>query len=256
MTYISRELTHFAGKGKSPDEQFQVLLKILSDGKLMHPEIQESNRQKEEGPPKEITARKSVPEDVPSMSLRMKDRISSNEKYLANVVCFCDIPREEFQIQMTKYSQFGLSFPKGFLVAKGAYPVFYIERNAQVNSGQIIADRFDLEIEELYSLFGQFNSENPEKDTISDRLTSRDSFRISGFLEFYIFSFCKFFDSSLDPEHEDNTYYEREWRAYKAVAFALTDISYVVVPEGYKDQLLVKFPDLRGRVVTAEHCKP
>ncbi len=254
--YISNELTHFAGRGKNPNEQFQVLLEILGEGKLMHPEILESNRQKEEGPPKEITDRKSVPEDVPSMSFKIRNKISSNEKYLANVVCFCDIPQKSFPIHMNKYSQFGLSFPKKFLVQKGAYPVFYIEKNAHHTSRQTIADRFDTEIEELYKLFTKFESDNPEKNEIADELSVRDCDRIRNFLEFYAFSFCVFFDSSLDPEHKDNFYYEREWRVYKAVAFALTDISYVVVPEGYKNQLLVKFPDLRGRVITAEQCKP
>src|SRR5689334_24442201 len=48
------------------------------------------------------------------------------------MVCFCDIPVEDLPLHMKKYSQFGLAFSKGFLIGKGATPVFYVSETSLV----------------------------------------------------------------------------------------------------------------------------
>lgn len=57
--------------------------------------------------------------------------IPPGELYRSQVVCLCDIPVSDLEIHMRKYSPFGLSFLKPFLVEKGANPVFYIARNSK-----------------------------------------------------------------------------------------------------------------------------
>lgn len=45
-------------------------------------------------------------------------------------VCFCDIPEGDLQRHTTVYGRFGLAFQKGYLVAKGANPVFYVAKGS------------------------------------------------------------------------------------------------------------------------------
>lgn len=42
------------------------------------------------------------------------------------------------------------------------------------------------------------------------------------FLSFHIFSYLKFFDHSLNDDHEDNYYFEREWRVIGNIHFSIT----------------------------------
>src|SRR5215208_1282488 len=95
--YVSPELTHFVGKGRAEDEQYAMLVKdILKSGTLVSG---------------------SRPRD-------------DTEAWDAQVVCFCDIPVTDLEIHMKKYSRFGLSFIKRFLVDKGANPMLYVANNS------------------------------------------------------------------------------------------------------------------------------
>lgn len=112
--YISDELCHFVGKGKEEYEQYDILVnKILKTGWLTY------------GPhhnPK-------VPRGV---GLDLSKPISTDEAIKYEVICFCDIPVPDLIIHVNKYSKFGLSFKKSFLVDKGACPVFYISNDSHV----------------------------------------------------------------------------------------------------------------------------
>ena len=67
------------------------------------------------------------------------DRASNFERITKNInpdlwtlPKWVDIPVEDLGIHITKYSRFGLSFIKSFLINKGANPVFYVSRGSMV----------------------------------------------------------------------------------------------------------------------------
>jgi hypothetical protein len=95
--YISKELIHFIGRGLSEEEQYLLLVDIITSGWLTHPP-----HMLDVTPHLEVT----------------RGRISLNEMYKPTVVCFCDIPVTDIHIHMSKYSRFGLSFLKQFLYSK------------------------------------------------------------------------------------------------------------------------------------------
>lgn len=115
--YVSDELTHFAGRGLREEEQYSLLVdKILKPGWLK---------------PSNLGSKTSEQEQRDAgLSYRIDHNQAINDMYLSQVVCFCDIPEPDLKIHMHKYSKFGLSFPKPFLVGKGASPVFYVAKNA------------------------------------------------------------------------------------------------------------------------------
>jgi hypothetical protein len=73
------------------------------------------------------------------VNLDLSKPISTDEAIKYQVVCFCDIPEPDLAIHVTKYSKFGLAFPRGFLVEKGASPVFYIAKEAPVPVTMLMA---------------------------------------------------------------------------------------------------------------------
>jgi hypothetical protein len=119
--YVSEELTHFVGRGSSEEEQYSVLVdKILKTGWLLaNPSVFSVSEAEE------ILARKSAVVYSPQPSAPSEDMMHHL------VVCFCDIPITDLEIHMRKYSRFGLSFLKPFLVEKGANPVLYIANNSK-----------------------------------------------------------------------------------------------------------------------------
>jgi hypothetical protein len=59
-------------------------------------------------------------------------RLSDESMYATRVVCFCDIPLDVLEIHVSKFSRFGLSFKKEFLLQRGANPVSYIAEESMV----------------------------------------------------------------------------------------------------------------------------
>jgi hypothetical protein len=119
--YVSKELTHFVGKGLSEEEQYSVLVNsILKGGWLRH----SPNAEGPQGPTELL-------ETGAVHAMRINKFAPIDEMYAQTVVCFCDIPVSDFEIHMGKYSRFGLSFLKPFLVDKGASPVFYIAKDSR-----------------------------------------------------------------------------------------------------------------------------
>jgi hypothetical protein len=110
--YISKELTHFIGKGKQLNSQYRLLIRILKEGWLTHPP---HNHDMSAG-----------------LIIRPSAKISNNEMYSPEVVCFCDIPVEDLTIHTQKYSKFGISFTKDFIIKRGGAPVHYLPLKSQV----------------------------------------------------------------------------------------------------------------------------
>src|SRR5260370_30742517 len=113
-SYVSSDLTHFVGRRCEPEEQYQLLVKILRDGWLTHPPHQPGNT-------------------GGGLSVARRAHVSDGRMYKTEVICFCDIRAASQRIHMNKYSEFGISFPKGVLVAKGASPIYYIASTSVVS---------------------------------------------------------------------------------------------------------------------------
>lgn len=110
--YISKELTHFVGRGRSASSQYKLLVRILRTGWLTHPPHD--------------------PHVSGNLTVTPSARISQNEMYSPQTVCFCDIPVEDLPLHARKYSRFGLSFDKDFIVENGGAPVHYIPTKSSV----------------------------------------------------------------------------------------------------------------------------
>lgn len=115
--YISHELTHFVGskfrksKNKSKeDRQYELLVRILGEGWLYNPKV------------------------GVSLVINPNAKISQNEMYSPQMVCFSDIPVEDLTLHITKYSSFGISFDKDFIVQQGGVPMHYIPSQSHVET--------------------------------------------------------------------------------------------------------------------------
>lgn len=121
--YVSDELCHFAGAGKPEIEQYDILVnKILKTRWLTH------------GPNHDPSVSRGL-------SIDLSKPISTGEMLMSQFVCFCDIPIPDLTLHVNKYSKFGLSFKKPFLINKGACPVFYIVNDGQVSAKNLFAPR-------------------------------------------------------------------------------------------------------------------
>ena len=76
--YISKELTHFTGQGKRKESQYQLLIKILREGWIAYPKHNTETRV--------------------GLAINPNAKISQNEMYLPQMVCFCDIPVEDLTL--------------------------------------------------------------------------------------------------------------------------------------------------------------
>jgi hypothetical protein len=244
--YVSKELTHFVGKGKSEEEQYSILVEsILKSGVLKtFPGQQEDYVVLEKG---NVVGSGSPYKPV-------------EEAYQPQVVCFCDIPVEDLEIHMRKYGTFGLSFLKPFLIEKGANPVLYVANNSgslNFAPGETLRERYgespiprrDLFEESIraYQIFidkMRFGrSEVPSDSEAFNTLHVWDTF-----LQNYVFCFIKFFDDTKPDEDPENVYMEREWRVLGNVPFKLEDVYRVFLPPSYAKRFREDLPDYAGQV--------
>jgi len=252
--YISRELIHFVGKERSEKEQYALLIKILTSGWLTHPPHD--------------------PEVSGHLTVNTGARISENEMYYPQITCFSDIPIGELDIHIRKFSRFGLSFLKSFLIQQGANPVFYIAGNAitrfppaedrRENQSReerravgrpsprvpkiTLAEHFDQTIREYHDLFQKLR--NTPEDKMTDSL--QRLFSIKEFLDYHVFSFLKFFDESKPETDPENYYMEREWRILGNIHFALSDVRRIILPEPYAARLREDLPNYVGQITFVE----
>jgi Putative abortive phage resistance protein AbiGi, antitoxin len=251
--YVSSELTHFAGRGQTEEQQYNTLLSILKGGHLRGPGFQQH-----------------VHHMNPYAS------VCANQMYVPSVVCFCDIPSGSLEIHMNKYSRFGLSFEKAFLVGRGANPVFYVVKESVVPPNawpqsvpvarppqvqdpynHVVAqppvisrcDYFDVMVRILHSALTieMAVMANQGQQALNAYVRLMD---LNSFISLQVMAFVKFFDSSLAADHPDNYYMEREWRTLGDLQFALTDVVRVIVPKPYKARLMRDLPLLDAAVLT------
>lgn len=256
--YISKELIHMVGRNQTEEEQYLLLVKILRDGCLCNPKDPGGN-----------------------LIVDLGKLISEDTMYNAGVVCFCDIPIEDLTIHIAKYSKFGLSFLKSFLIKKGANPVHYIAMNsnvtdfsldpttgrsmhAQVTRADYFDKMFKEELPAFQSIVWELLSRQEKEELNAEPLRQKRSKEaierqllvqhVSHFLEFEMSSPIKFFDDSKSDEDEKNYYMEREWRILGSLNFSVGDVYRVILPKGkeYAARLSEDIPDYIGQIQFVE----
>jgi len=235
--YISDELTHFAGRDKQTHhEQYEVLSLILKSKKLVC---------------------KSIPHDIPGIIRHSNGKISENNLYTFNMVCFCDIPLGDIGIHIRKYSLFGLSFKKSLIASKGGSPIYYIPKKAIVNqqvhkrnkSFRTKAEYFDemhrLYMDYLEKLNKPKNAHESNENVIQNCILFQDLF---AFFSLHIFGHIQFFDHTLKDDDPENFYFEREWRVLWSLKFESEDVQRILLPKAYAKKLRRDFPEYYSQI--------
>ncbi|MFL5844293.1 MAG: abortive infection system antitoxin AbiGi family protein [Solirubrobacteraceae bacterium] len=237
--YVSSELTHFVGRSAKDDEEaYGRLLSIIGDGWLL---------------PHSARLRNQRAENMFALRMQPAVPLSTNERFLPEMVCFADIPDTDLEIHTGKYGRFGLAFSKSFLAPKGARPVLYVPHQATT---QPLARHNDIrrEWDELAQLFpdevdpkfgGRTRSEHIARHPLEGEGPAE---RIADWVSHDLLAYVKFFDAALPADHEENFYMEREWRTVRSVRFLAADVTRVYVASGYEQRLGSDVPGLAGRV--------
>lgn len=192
------------------------------------------------------------------MRMQMYSDICSDELIDSQIVCFCDIPLPELSIHVTKYSRFGLAFPKAFLVGQGANAVYHVARDSVVPANVWLRSEPVIRSEDYWDPYTA-RPEAPAPVTrcayfneaarlYNSEYTYRCAITAQAFLTSQFLAFVKFFDPTLPEDHPDNYYMEREWRVLGDVNFNLDDIARVVVPPGYEQRLRADLPAYGGEI--------
>jgi hypothetical protein len=235
--YVSPELTHFVGKGLSEDQQYSLLVNvILKGGWLMHPPI-------EGRPPKEGLS------GGPLVGGSHTPDIDDTEAAYSDVICFCDIPVTDLDIHMNKYSRFGLSFLKPFLVSKGANPVLYVAKTSPALSYRLPESTRD----EPWPRRRVFERNIELLEEYRRKMRGTFPINLEFFLDILVVSFIKYFDDSTSDEDEANVYMEREWRVWGDVNFALADVHRVFIPERYAERFRADLPNYTRQLTFSDN---
>ena len=175
-----------------------------------------------------------------------------------SMVCFCDIPVEDIGIHVQKYSLFGISFTKDFIVSKGGCPLFYIPRKAAVHFEELPHKDgyFDKYCKELYNYFDNLMSKMIHENT-TNQPEYKQVLNLHRLLFNQILSYIKFFDHTLPEDHADNYYFEREWRVLGNLYFRLECVQRIIMPKSYAKRFREDFPEYYGQLyfVKAPSCQ-
>jgi len=280
--YVSDELSHFVGRGKSDEESYDILVsKILKTGWLTY-------APHDPGQPR-------------TAKLDFSKPISADKTIDYQVICFCDIPEAELGIHTRKYGKFGLSFKKLFLIDRGACPVFYITNEGPVPSNVVFkpgdfAERvseacakgwvsralyFDTSVRASLDIFAaldvlcceeqdRYMKGLPAVDfkerfrvllglsseqvmaveaALKGNIQAKQTIRIfTDFLLNYVFTFMKCFDAKRSFDDESNYYMEREWRVGANIKFDLSDVARVFLPPSYVERFRTDLPAYVGQL--------
>jgi len=242
--YVSQLLTHFVGRNVKPDEdQYQLLLRILKSGWLLSSAM--ANEKPESLPNRVKQTSFSYPLDISSSDL--------NSVFISDVVCFADIPLADLHLHMQKYSLFGISFKKEFLIKKGASPVFYISSDSiDMSEREANLDTvFRNELQNYLKLSTDFQN---SVSGLGRQFTSSETsqFKFQMFFLKHFLCFLKFWKSSKDDLDPDNYYLEREWRIFGGFNFTLDDVERIIIPRQFSKTLKTNIPDFNNEVVFSD----
>ena len=132
--YVSSELIHFVGRGMNENEQFNLFMKILTEGWVTHPPHN--------------------PNISGNLSVNTSAAISSNDMYNPEITCFADIPLHDISLHMEKYSTIGMSFSKEFIANAGGVPVHYLPTESSVRRAK------NLTSEEIHRIVTEYGNEH------------------------------------------------------------------------------------------------
>ena len=226
--YISNELIHFVGRNcENLEAQYMLFLSILKSERLSN---SKQNAKK--------------PEGYKQIDIDGGAKISQDEMFIPQMVCFCDIPFEpldQLKIHISKYGRFGIAFNKDFIVRKGGSPVYYIPIQSKVSSIINKGEYFDKKLDWFFNYF--LSEIENERAELKDMITEIDDF-----LSYHFFSYVKFFDQSLPDNDPKNYYFEREWRILGNLYFNISDITTIFVPRDYEKQFSIDYPEYKDKV--------
>lgn len=183
-----------------------------------------------------------------------------------------------------KYSSFGLSFTKDFIVRQGGCPVFYIPLEANVRCTDKDASPQEL-IQSIIEGDPEARGNNMEKlgrlmqklaaNPLANNISKRQYFdrmmrqyhtfinsvrasipterhmlmELTHFLDFHMFSYIKFYDHTYADDHDDNYYLEREWRVVGNVRFSLTDVETIFIPKFFAQRFRADCPSYYSQLI-------
>lgn len=220
--YISDELFHFVARHKQENERYEIFKKILTECKLGT------------GNP-----------DLQTVRFNSEKPLSSNEAYIPGMVCFCDIPLGDIALHMKKYTFFGISFLKNYLITQGANPVWYISKNSTLGPNPISLLRKNCNYhDEKHKYVQKLDDYMENNKSFDDRLKNEI---LCYFL--HIFSFMVFFEAEKEDLDKENYYMEREWRLQGVLNFKnINNIHRVILPKSFSKQFRKDFPDYFGQI--------
>jgi hypothetical protein len=150
---------------------------------------------------------------------------------------------------MNKYSRFGLSFLKRFLIAKGANPVLYVANNSPALSFRLPESTRD----EPWPRRRVFESNIKLLEKYRREYRGKIPMHLEYFLDILVLPFIKYFDDLASDEDEANVYMEREWRVIGDVSFTLTDVHRVFMPERYAERFRADLPNYTRQLTFSDN---
>ncbi len=234
--YVSSELTHFVGSKRPPAGQYERLKEVLVN--------------------RHLTKYPHLSHNYATMASTDQGKMSDDTMFSPKVICFCDIPVADLEIHMSKYSRFGLSFSKEYLIRLGASPVFYVANEAAYAGpgfgGKIVtkAEVFDKLGADSFSLWHRIREhfdalpETPENEKLRSDLSTYEFI-----LSTQVFAFVKSFNvGGMADDDPDNYYMEREWRIPNNFDFDPSEVVRVVVPESFAGRFRTDLPEYADRL--------
>lgn len=235
--YASDELFHFVGHASPSDDiaNYGKLRKVIESNCISH-----------------------SPHDGSwgkvSYKTTWDNRLETEQLIVPSVTCYADIPFEALSIHTNKYGKFGIALPRWLLVKYGARPVTYIPMRSDdwqsINGLSLLRDieavvkGFKEQVVEKLEVEEESSRTLGKKpSTTEEAISAIDCILLKEFL-----AFIKPFNSELPTNHINNYYMEREWRKYGNIKFEDSQVSRVVVANGYKEKIVANYPAYEGRV--------
>lgn len=289
--YISNELIHFVGRDEQfkedkqyEDRQYKTLMDILKPNEDRRNCLAHYSYNPETG--------EKLPDRVPTLQGNIRidpnGTMCKNSMYQLQKICFCDIPIADIYIHTKKYSRFGLSFHKNFIVEKGGHPILYMPRHSKIRSGErdISEDlknekrnkgylddisthidayqQFNKMVPLCVKFFQELEKTSPDPELVKRfldvsgrELTKEDMDKewaklvesISGFLHFHLFYNVKFYNHALPVTDLENYYFEREWCINGWLWFEMKDVRTIIIPRRYAPRFWNEVSGYDGQLI-------